>query len=64
MGLHKRDLPLLLKLQQGLGGIGSIHIHSTLNKVNFSINSKQDLTNLIIFLEKYPLLIQKSADFN
>jgi hypothetical protein len=63
MGLHKRDLSLLLKLQQCLGGIGSIHINSNLNKVNLSVDSKKDLTKLIIQLEKYPLLTQKAADF-
>lgn len=63
MGLHKRDLSLLLQLQQFLGGIGSIHINSTQNKVNYSIDSNKDLTNLIIYLDKYPLLTQKAADF-
>ena len=52
MGLHKRDLSLLLQLQQFLGGIGSIHVHPALNKVNFSIDSKKDLINLIIHLAK------------
>jgi len=61
MDLHKRDISLLLKLQEGLGGIGSIN--SNLNKVIFAINSKEDLKKLIIQLEKYPLLTQKAADF-
>jgi LAGLIDADG endonuclease/NADH-Ubiquinone oxidoreductase (complex I), chain 5 N-terminus len=61
LDLHKRDVSLLLNLQQGLGGIGSIK--SYLNKVTFAVNSKQDLTKLIIHLEKYPLLTQKAADF-
>ena len=75
MGLHKRDLPLLLQLQQNLGGIGSIHIIPTRNLVNYSIDSKKDLTSfgrrpmhplrgsLITHLEKYSLLTQKAADF-
>jgi LAGLIDADG endonuclease len=63
MGLHNRDLSLLLQLQKNLEGIGSIHINSTLNKVNLSVDSKQDLTKLINHLEKYPLLTQKGADF-
>jgi LAGLIDADG endonuclease len=63
MGLHNRDLSLLLQLQQNLGGIGSIHINSTLNKVNLSVDSKKDLTILIHHLENYPLLTQKGADF-
>jgi len=63
MDLHKRDLSLLLKLQEFLGGIGSIHIRSNLDLVNYSIDSKKDLANLITHLEKYPLLTQKAADF-
>lgn len=63
MDLHKRDLSLLLQLQEFLGGIGSIHIRSNLDLVNYSIDSKKDLTNLINHLEKYPLLTQKAADF-
>jgi hypothetical protein len=63
MGLHKRDLSLLLQLQQFFNGIGSIHINPTLNKVNYSIDSNKDLIKLIIHLDKYPLLTQKAADF-
>jgi LAGLIDADG endonuclease len=63
MGLHNRDLSLLLQLQQFLGGIGSIHINTTLNKVNYSVDSNKDLLNLINHLENYPLLTQKAADF-
>lgn len=63
LGLHIKDLPLLLKIQQSLGGIGSIHVTPAENKVNFSIDSKQDLLQLIDHLDKYPLLTQKKADF-
>ena len=63
MGLHKNDLSLLLQLQKFLGGIGSIHKYPTKNIVNYSIDSKNDLTILINHLEKYPLLTKKSADF-
>jgi hypothetical protein len=63
MGLDKRDLPLLLQFQQSLKRIGSIYESSTLNKVNYIIYSKEDLAKLIIFLDKYPLLTQKAADF-
>ena len=63
MGLHKRDLTLLLLLQQFLGGFGTIHENTTLNKVNYSIDSKKDLLVIINHLEKYPLLTQKGADF-
>lgn len=63
MGLHKRDLSLLLQLREFLGGIGSIYINPTLNKVNFSIDSKKDLAYLLAHLEKYPLYTQKAADY-
>ena len=62
IGLHKRDLSLLLQLREFLGGIGSININPILNKVNFSIDSKKDLAYLFVHLEKYPLLTQKAAD--
>ena len=63
LGLHIKDLPLLFKIQQSLGGIGSIHTTPAENKVNYSIDSKQDLLQLIDHLDKYPLLTQKKADF-
>jgi len=47
--------------------MGSIYINPTLNKVNYSVDSKKDLTNLILHLEKYrraaPPPTQKAADF-
>lgn len=63
IGVHKRDLSLLLQIQQFLGGIGSIYIHPTRNIVNYSVDSNKDLTNLINHFEKYPLLTKKAADF-
>jgi len=63
MGLHKRDLSLLLQLQRFLGGIGSIHVNPILNKVNYSIDSNKHLMKLISHLDKYPLLTQKANDF-
>ncbi len=60
-GGGKRDLSLLLQLQQFLGGIGSIHINSSRNIVNYSVDSNKDLINLINHFEKYPLLTQGSA---
>ena len=67
MGLHNRDLTLLLLLRQFLGGVGTIHENSTLNKVNYSIDSKKDILVLISHFSpprtNYPLLTQKGADF-
>jgi len=62
LGLHTKDLNLLCLLQQHLGGIGSIHLAQNRDIVNYSIDSIKDLNNLILYLEKYPLLTQKAAD--
>nr|AYE93362.1 LAGLIDADG homing endonuclease [Termitomyces sp.] len=63
VGLHKRDLSLLLQLQQYLGGIGRIYKHSSKNLVNYSVDSTKELINLVHHLENYPLLTQKGGDF-
>ena len=63
IGLHTKDLNLLYLLQQHLGGIGSIHLARNREIVNYSIDSIEDLNKLIVYLEKYPLLTQKAADF-
>ena len=63
LGMHLRDLSLIQQVQTFFGGIGSIHINKTLNKVNYSVDSIKDLTRLIAHFEKYPLLTQKQADF-
>jgi hypothetical protein len=63
ISLHTKDLNLLCLLQQYLGAIGSIHLSSNRDIVNYSIDSIKDLNNLITHLEKYPLLTQKAADF-
>ena len=65
IGLHTKDLNLLYKLQQYLGGvdIGSIHLTRNREMVNYSIDSNKGLSKLIIHLEKYPLLTKKNVDF-
>ncbi len=65
IGLHTKDLNLLYKLQQYLGGvdIGSIHLARNREMVNYSIDSNKGLSKLIIHLEQYPLLTKKSVDF-
>jgi|SRR5437667_6105952 len=62
MGLHIRDLNLLLKLQQYLGGIGTIHEYPKQDKVIYSIDSNKDLIKLFHHFDKYPLISQKAAD--
>ena len=63
IGLHSRDLALLLKIKSFFG-CGIIVKNDDQNEVSFRVNSLQDLTNIIIphFLN-YPLLTQKLADF-
>ncbi|CCC14778.1 unnamed protein product [Sordaria macrospora k-hell] len=63
LSLHTKDLNLLYLLQQYLGGIGSIHLARNRDIVNYSIDSIEDLNKLIIHLENYPLLTQKSRGF-
>ena len=65
IGLHTKDLNLLYKLQQYLGGvdIGSIHLARNREMVNYSIDSNKGLSKLIIHLEEYPLLSKKNVDF-
>ena len=63
MGLHKRDLSLLLQLQQYLGGVGQIYKYSSRDALNYVIGSNKELKILISHLEKYPLCTQKGADF-
>lgn len=63
LGLHIRDLSLLKKFQQALEYIGKIYIYPKYNKINYIIHTKNDLTKLLFFLNKYPLLTQKAADF-
>jgi hypothetical protein len=62
IGLHERDLALLLQVQQFFGGIGSIGKSGSM--VFYSVSSVKDLTNTIIphFLN-YSLMTKKSADF-
>nr|YP_010424038.1 hypothetical protein NQV51_mgp17 [Aspergillus sclerotioniger]USH57637.1 hypothetical protein [Aspergillus sclerotioniger] len=63
IGLHTKDLNVLYLLQQYLDGVGSIHLASNRNIVNYSIDSIGGLNKLVSHLDKYPLLTQKSADF-
>jgi len=64
IGLHSRELSLLLQLQEFFGGIGSIRQSKTHNMVFYSVSSIKDLTTIIIpHFETYLLLSQKAADF-
>ena len=58
LGLHKRDLPLLLEILKYFSGIGSIYSSTTSNLVNYSIHSNKQLLTLINHFNKYPLITQ------
>lgn len=60
--MHIKDLNLLLKLQQYLEGIGTIHQYSKQVKVIYSIDSNKDLQKLLIHFNKYSLISEKAAD--
>jgi hypothetical protein len=63
IGLHSRDLALLLQIKEFFG-CGIIVKNETQCEISFRVNSLQDLTNIIIpHFVKYPLLTQKAADF-
>ena len=64
IGLHERDLALLLQLQEFFFGKGSMAKEIETKMVRYQIADIDDLTKIVIphFL-KYPLLTQKGADF-
>ena len=62
IGLHIKDLNLLLKLQQYLEGIGTIHKYPKKDKVIYSIDCNKYLQKLLIHFNKYPLISEKAAD--
>jgi len=63
IGLHLRDIDLLRQIQEYLHGIGSIHSYQDKSRAIYSIDSNQDLFQLINHLDKYPLISQKAADY-
>nr|YP_010170370.1 LAGLIDADG homing endonuclease [Phanerochaete carnosa]QRZ60352.1 LAGLIDADG homing endonuclease [Phanerochaete carnosa] len=62
IGLHVRDLALLLKIQKFFGGIGIVNKSG--NMAFYSVYDVKNLLQTIIpHFIKYPLLTQKGADF-
>jgi len=61
IGLHERDLLLLLQVKEFFGGIGDIYKSNKLN--NYIISSNKELLILVNHLKKYPLLTKKASDF-
>jgi len=61
--LHKRDLELLIRIKEALGGVGSIYNHGS-KDCSYMVHSLLDLTNSIIpHFDKYPLLTKKQEDY-
>jgi hypothetical protein len=64
MGLHSRDIALLLQLQEFFGGIGTIYNKNTRHEVLYIVSKVSDLNERIIpHFNKYPLLSTKRSDF-
>jgi len=63
LGLHRKDYDVLSQLQLFFDGAGGIYLARNGEFVNYIISSIKDLNKLLVHLEKYPLLTQKSADF-
>ena len=61
IGLHKKDISLLQKIQSG---VSTIRINKSNNMVHYTVAAQKELIEVIIphFL-KYPLLTEKQADF-
>jgi len=60
--LHKKDHPLLKRLQSYLKGVGNIK-ERTDECFEYRVSSISDLAIIINNFEKYPLVTQKQADF-
>lgn len=61
LGLHERDLSLLLQIKEFFGGIGDIYKSNKFN--NYIVSSNKELLILVNHLKNYPLLTQKGGDF-
>lgn len=61
IGLHKRDLPLLMLIKEFFG-VGSITNSST-NGIQYRVSNLQGLELIISHFENYPLMSKKSSDF-
>src|ERR1700712_3296732 len=62
IGLHKKDINLLTKIQYYFKGVGNIAPQGK-DLVQFRVTSIKDLTIIVEHFNNYPLLTQKRADF-
>lgn len=62
--LDKKDLPILLLIQQFFGGVGSIVIDEKRNKASYNVNKLSDFIDYIIpHFERYPLQSTKFINY-
>lgn len=61
IALHKKDLVLLNEIKSYLG-IGNVTSLGK-NAVQYRVRSKNELSKLIEFIDKYPLISQKAVDY-
>jgi len=63
MGLNFKDKDLLLRIKNTLG-VGNIYYNKSDNTYKWKVSNVSDISNVIIpYLNKYPLVTQKRADF-
>ena len=63
MGLNFKDKDLLLRIKNTLG-VGNIYHNKNDNTFKWKVSNVSDISNVIIpYLNKYPLVTQKRADF-
>ena len=64
IGLHKKDLPLLIDIQDYFDGVGNIVEDKKKDRVEFRVSSSKELiTNIFPHLDKYCLKTQKYGDY-
>ena len=62
--MHKKDLPLLIDIQDYFEGVGNIVEDKKKDSVEFRVSSLKDLsTNIFPHLDKYCLKTQKYGDY-
>lgn len=59
--LHVKDFPVLLRIQHGLNGIGTVT--SSQSVCTFRVRKLNELVELVKFFDKYPLISWKKGDY-
>ena len=64
IGLHSKELPLLLEIQNFFNGIGNISLDSKNKVASWNVTRNDDIINYIIsHFNSFPLITQKRVDF-